>query len=63
MSKTFKIFDKTGKETAEVVCDKLSIINAFHFKYDQNYFLLQNNDTYGVIDVRGKFIIDSPLYM
>ena len=59
MSKTFKIFDKTGKETAEVVCDKLSIINAFDFKYDQNYFLLQNNDTYGVIDVRGKFIIDS----
>lgn len=59
MSKKFKIFDKSGKETAEVVCDKLSIINDFNFKYDQNYFLLQNNDTYGVIDVSGKFIIDS----
>lgn len=59
MSKIFKIFDKTGKETAEVVCDKLSIISEFNFKYDQNYFLIQNNDTYGVIDVSGKFIIDS----
>jgi hypothetical protein len=59
MSKTFKIFDKTGKETAEVVCDKLSIINEFNFKYDQNYFLLQNKEAYGLIDVRGKFIIDS----
>jgi hypothetical protein len=58
MSKKYKIFDNAGKETTEVVCDKLSVLSEFNFKNDQNYFLIQNNEMFGIIDTKGKFLLD-----
>jgi hypothetical protein len=61
MSKAFKIFDKTAKETAEVVCDKLSIVNESKFLESQNYFQYYKDGAYGIIDYNGKFLL-APIY-
>ena len=61
MSKTFKIFDKTGKETAEVVCDKLSIVSESLFLELQNYFQYHKDGAYGIVDHNGQFLLD-PIY-